>query len=72
MIEDNEVMVPAIYLNPERLEPRRSVVWIPTGYTPACHEGYTSQPFIAVFSGTDDVKKDILGQWELEVLRCMS
>ena len=64
MAKINEDMVPAIYLGPEASEPWRSVVWIPTGYT--------SRAFIAKFSGSDDDKKDILGQWELEVLRCMS
>ena len=32
----------------------------------ACHEGYSSGDFIAVFSGTDDVEKDVLGLWELQ------
>ena len=66
--------IPAILIkNTISHTPTRSNIWIPTGYDIGS-SGYSCRIHTEIqkFEGTEEVKNDVIKQWEVEQLRCNS
>jgi hypothetical protein len=65
-------IIPAILRDTTCILPERSEVWIPDGYENSGGGGYSTRKTkeIQEFTGTAEVRQDVMKKWEAEQLRC--